>query len=208
MKDMPSRIPHQLGESLERKLQSSPGRPSQRGVENPEYITSPSQTYLTRIKLEGYEEPLNVSIEVPQRSIDKEAVPSQKAVSERSDRYDQRQQKLMAQLLRCALTCLFTISGAFVLFLFMLWGPELNEQASMFVTFLLAVCGAMFLVSLFAFITPVVDVVGLQHITAVRKELESKRLIRQRDVLTSMVQEAMLADNPKKVLAEETTRLK
>ena len=203
MKDMflPGKwqLVHERGDILKRSL----GQTTDGWHVSQAYINTEGEPYFSPLRPESYEGPLPVAFDFPRRNIDSEAASRPRIPSESRTQDNTDQPKLMAQLFRCALTCVFSLFGSFILFLVILFGPEFSQQVSVFVTFLLAVCVGMFLLSLFAFITPVVDVVGLQKIIAVRNEHDTIELEEQRNALARILREAMDADNPKKVLGEK-----
>ena len=109
------------------------------------------------------------------------------------------QHKLKRQLWRSGLTCVGSLIGAVGLSLFIVFGRELDERAAVFVAFLLVVCACLFVVSVFAFITPMLDVFAFQRILAIQKEIECCELTEQNQMLTRTLREAANASDQQEV---------
>lgn len=105
------------------------------------------------------------------------------------------QRKLNRQLVRSGVTCAISLAAGIVVFLFILFGPELGERASVFVASLLVVCACMFVVSLFAFLVPMLEALAVQKILAIQDKFERWELEEDNERLATFIREAKAADD-------------
>ena len=110
------------------------------------------------------------------------------------------QVRLKRQVIRSSATAIGGLLGIIAVFLFMFCGPELGERAATFVGFLLIVFVSMFLVSVFALATPVLDVLTLHRLASLQKDLECYDLVQSNQRLAQILWEANAAEDPKLVL--------
>jgi hypothetical protein len=110
------------------------------------------------------------------------------------------QVRLKEQVLRSTATAIVSLIGTIAVFLFILFGPALAEQAAVFTVFLLVVFGCMFVISVFALATPVLDVLTLNRLTALRKDIECCDLFERNQELGRILREVDASSDPRSVL--------